>query len=122
MPSFTKKAIESSFLKLLNETPLSNITVKMIVDDCQINRNSFYYHFQDIPSLLEEITVQMLDSIIRLISDDLNISECLLEISEELNRNKRALLHIWNSGNREIFEKHFLFAGMKNNLIKEDLP
>lgn len=122
MPSFTKKAIESSFLKLLNETLLSNITVKMIVDDCQINRNSFYYHFQDIPSLLEEITVQMLDSIIRLISDDLNISECLLEISEELNRNKRALLHIWNSGNREIFEKHFLFAGMKNNLIKEDLP
>ena len=122
MPSFTKKAIESSFLKLLNETPLSNITVKMIVDDCQINRNSFYYHFQDIPSLLEEITVQMLDSIIRLISDDLNISECLLEISEELNRNKRALLHIWNSGNREIFEKHFLFVGMKNNLIKEDLP
>ena len=59
MPSFTKKAIEASFLKLLNETPLSNITVKMIVDDCQINRNSFYYHFLDIPSLLEAIIVQM---------------------------------------------------------------
>ena len=29
MSSFTKKAIEASFLKLLNETPLSNITVKM---------------------------------------------------------------------------------------------
>ena len=106
MPSFTKKAIEASFLKLLNETPLSNITVKMIVDDCQINRNSFYYHFQDIPSLLEAIIVQMLDDIIQLIPSD-----CLLEISEELDRNKRALLHIWNSGNRERFERHLLFAG-----------
>lgn len=110
MPSFTKKAIENSFLKLLNETPLSNITVKMIVDDCQINRNSFYYHFQDIPSLVEAIIIQMLDRIIQLIPDDLNISDCLLEISEELDRNKRALLHVWNSGNREIVEKHLLFA------------
>ena len=48
MSSFTKKAIEASFLKLLNEAPLSHITVKMIVDDCHINCNSFYYHFQDI--------------------------------------------------------------------------
>lgn len=28
MPNFTKKAIEASFLKLLNERPLSKITVK----------------------------------------------------------------------------------------------
>lgn len=89
MSSFTKKAIEASFLKLLNEAPLSHITVKMIVDDCHINCNSFYYHFQDIPSLLEAIIVQMLDDIIQLIPSD-----CLLEISEELDRNKRALLHI----------------------------
>ena len=26
--------------------------VRDIVEDCGINRNSFYYHFQDIPSLL----------------------------------------------------------------------
>lgn len=101
MSSFTKKAIEASFLKLLNEAPLSHITVKMIVDDCHINCNFFYYHFQDIPSLLEAIIVQMLDGIIQLIPSDLNVSDCLLEISEELDRNKRALLHIWNSGNRE---------------------
>ena len=106
MSSFTKKAIEASFLKLLNEAPLSHITVKMIVDDCHINCNSFYYHFQDIPSLLEAIIVQMLDGIIQLIPSD-----CLLEISEELDRNKRALLHIWNSGNRERFEGHLQFAG-----------
>ena len=55
MSSFTKNAIKSSFLKLLEEKPLSQITVKMIVEDCGINRNSFYYHYADIPALMEEI-------------------------------------------------------------------
>ena len=47
MPNFTRKAIKESFWKLLNERPLNRITVKDIVEDCGINRNSFYYHFQD---------------------------------------------------------------------------
>ena len=54
MPNFTKNAIKASFMKLLNEKPLNKISVKNIVEDCGINRNSFYYHFQDIPSLIVE--------------------------------------------------------------------
>ena len=52
MASFTKNAIKQSFIKLLNERPLSKISVRDIVEDCGINRNSFYYHYQDIPALL----------------------------------------------------------------------
>ena len=55
MSSFTKKAIVESFLKLLKEKPVEKITIKDIVEDCGINRNTFYYHFDDIPSLMEEI-------------------------------------------------------------------
>ena len=44
MPNFTKQAIKDSFLKLLNQQPLSKISVRSIVEDCGINRNSFYYH------------------------------------------------------------------------------
>ena len=55
MANFTSKAIKESFIKLLNEKPMNKISVKDIVEDCGINRNSFYYHFQDIPTLLEEI-------------------------------------------------------------------
>ena len=39
MANFTKKAIKESFLKLLNEKPMSRITVRDIVEDCGINRN-----------------------------------------------------------------------------------
>lgn len=55
MPSFTKKAIVESFLRLAGKKPLDKITVRDIVDDCGINRNTFYYYFQDIYAVLEEI-------------------------------------------------------------------
>ena len=54
MTQFTSKAIEESFIRLLNERPLDKITIKDIVDDCGISRNTFYYHFQDITALLEQ--------------------------------------------------------------------
>ena len=55
MANFTKQAIKAAFLELLDEKPLNKISVRDIVERCGINRNSFYYHFQDIPSLLGEI-------------------------------------------------------------------
>ena len=41
MASFTKKAIRDSFVKLLNEKTLSQITIRDIVDDCGVNRIPF---------------------------------------------------------------------------------
>ena len=55
MPSFTRQAIMKAFMQLLEERPLNKITVKDIVEVCGINRNTFYYHFEDIPSLIEAI-------------------------------------------------------------------
>ena len=58
MQNLTRKAIMDSFVKLLNERPLHRITVKNIVEDCGVNRNSFYYHFEDIYGLLKWILEQ----------------------------------------------------------------
>ena len=55
MPSFTKKAIVESFLHLVGKKPIDKITVRDIVDDCGINRNTFYYYFQDIYVVLEDL-------------------------------------------------------------------
>ena len=64
MANFTKPAIKASFMKLLNERPLNKISVRDIVEDCGINRNSFYYHFQDIPALLGEIITEETEKLI----------------------------------------------------------
>ena len=49
MAGFTKEIIIQTLLELLNEKPLAKITVKDIVERCGVNRNTFYYHFRDIP-------------------------------------------------------------------------
>ena len=54
LPSFTKKAIMETFLHLTEKKPLEKITIRDLVDECGINRNTFYYYFQDIYAVLEE--------------------------------------------------------------------
>ena len=77
MSAYTKKAIKNSFLKLLNDRPLNQVTVKAIVEDCGINRNTFYYHFTDIPSLATEIITERADQIIRQYANPDSPEACL---------------------------------------------
>lgn len=52
MSGFTKEIIAKTFTELLDEKPMSKITVKDIVERCGVNRNTFYYHFKDIPDVV----------------------------------------------------------------------
>lgn len=108
MANFTKQAIKSSFMKLLNQQPLSKISVRDIVEDCGINRNSFYYHFQDIPSLIEEIIKEDADRIIEQHSTVNSLRECINIMFRYALENKKAVLHIYNSANRDIYEKSMM--------------
>ena len=101
MAAFTKDAIKNSFMKLLNEKQLNKITVKDIVEDCKINRNSFYYHYSDIPSLLEEILIEQADMLVSL-AEPASIYDCILSAIDFALINKRAMMHIFNSPNRDM--------------------
>ena len=97
---FTKQAIRKAFLELLNERSLSKITVRDITDRCGINRNTFYYHYQDMPALLEEICSIQVE---RIVADHPSISsfaDCLDVIIKFALENKRAIMHIYYSDNR----------------------
>ena len=108
MPPFAKREIKNSFIKLLTERPISQITVKDIVEDCGVNRNSFYYHFQDIPSLLEEIIVEMTAKVIENLPEESTFEEKVTAALEEINLNKRMIYHIYGSSNREFYEKQLM--------------
>ena len=49
----TKKALCASLKKLMKEKPFSKITVSELIKECNLNRKTFYYHFEDIYSLLK---------------------------------------------------------------------
>lgn len=53
MKLITKRAIADAFRKLLEQRSIEKITVKDIVSECGLNRQTFYYHFCDIYDLME---------------------------------------------------------------------
>ena len=55
MPVDMKGAIAEAAMTLLMEKNKKKLTVKDIVDECQITRQAFYYHFEDIPELFRWI-------------------------------------------------------------------
>lgn len=106
MAGFTKKAIRESFVKLLNERPLSQITVKDIVDACGINRNTFYYYFQDLPQLVETIVNEDAQRIIREHPTIGSIEDCLNAMISFALENRKAVMHIYRSLNRDTYERY----------------
>lgn len=52
MSKSTKKQILKSFSELLKVHELDKITVTMLVSECNISRQTFYYHFSDVQDLI----------------------------------------------------------------------
>lgn len=64
MSDLTKKALSASLKTLLLKKPLNEITVGDITVDCGVNRQTFYYHFNNIPELIEWTCVNDADKIL----------------------------------------------------------
>ena len=108
MPNFTKKAMKEAFIELLDERPLNKITVKDIVEACGINRNSFYYHYQDLPALLEEIIEERLQMLMSAHPTIDSIEGSFDAALDFVLDHKRAVLHIYNSVSRDVFERYLM--------------
>ena len=51
----TKKVISESFIELMQQYPITKISVKMICESADINRSTFYSHYADQYDLLSKI-------------------------------------------------------------------
>ena len=61
MSKYTKTRIMDAFLYLLNEKSMDRLTVKDVIETAEVNRNTFYYHFEDIYDLLHQVLKRKLD-------------------------------------------------------------
>lgn len=100
MPSSTKEALAAALKQMMEIKPIGKITVKDIVEICGVNRQTFYYHFDDVYDLLEWV-----------FEDDANRvlpSEVVYErwrddvmlFFEYLYENRAFALNVYNSGSR----------------------
>lgn len=53
MPPDTKALISETFREMVRQKGIDKVTVKSLIDACQISRQTFYYHFQDIMEVIQ---------------------------------------------------------------------
>ena len=115
MSQLTKYALEQSLKKLLRERPLDKITIKDLVEDCGVNRQTFYYHFKDIYDLLEWIYKnEVIDEID---NKDEEWQQRFLYIFKYVIKNKEFVKNTYNSISREYLLR---FIYMQTNKLLID--
>ena len=105
MNDLTRNAIASTLKSMLNEKPLSRITVSDISERCGISRMTVYYHFRDIYDLVGWV---ISSDIIRIISGRKTQDtwqEGFLSIFQEVERNHVFVLNACSSLTREQLER-----------------
>ena len=107
MVKSTKSNIMQSFVKLLSMMPFDKITVKDIVEDCGINRNTFYYNFDDIYALIDEMFQVEINKIVEQNIPYSSWNEGLLNAADFALKNKKAIYHLHKSVKRPQLEKYF---------------
>ena len=117
MSQFTKIAIAASFKKLLSKKSLSSITVNEIVEDCGVNRGTFYYHFHDVYELLEYVFMEHARELTEY-SESHTWQETFLKMFSTLIENKSYITNAYNSVNREILED-FLHKVIRNTFAEK---
>lgn len=108
MTDFTKKEIKRSFLKLLDEHPYSEITVKDIIKECGISRSAFYYHFQDLPAVIDEIVQDEIRELLSRFPSVESVDQCLDAMMNTILSRRRTYLHVYRSVSRETLGRHLL--------------
>ena len=106
MAKFTKKAIMLSLLELLKTKSIDKVTVKDICDECEINRNTFYYYYKDIYDVLNSIFMQEIEENLRDVAKDGSFYEKYSKAASLLAQYKDVVIHVYNSKNRDIITNY----------------
>ena len=99
----TKTIIKNTFWEILEEKSYNKITVQDIVNRCCVNRNTFYYHFQDIPTLMTDSIEDWANEVIQNYGSFTSPVDCLTYMAEECMKRKKAFLHLFGSVQKDTF-------------------
>lgn len=102
----TKLAIAYSFKELLLEKPLDKITVNDITEKCEMNRQTFYYHFHDILELAEWICEEDAERAIKENRTYDTWQEGFLAVFQMIKRDKAFIINIYHHVPREYLYRY----------------
>ncbi|MDO4280495.1 MAG: TetR family transcriptional regulator [Peptococcaceae bacterium] len=109
MPGITKKRIAEAYLALADHKPVDKITVKDLVEECGITRQTFYYHFRDLPEVLEWMVAQFTRALLDKTLDQ-SPQAAMRILVGEVTAQASLLDKLMHSRRREDIERLFLGA------------
>lgn len=122
MSSATKRVLAASFKKLLSCHPLNKISVKDIVEDAQVNRQTFYYHFHDVYDLIQWILEEESQAAFATEGRRDGLKDHIRDVLEAMLQEKPLVLNIVHSLNREHLEQYlygvietFIYDSLEKN-------
>lgn len=107
MRQTTKEAIAETLLDLLTDNTIEQITVKRLVEECGVNRQTFYYHFCDIYDLMEWAFGHAIEQYLAEspLPEDADWKDRVRHVFRFLYANRRKMLHAYDQENRRIYER-----------------
>ena len=123
MAKQTQKFIMSTFMQLLENESLDKITVRDIVEECEINRNTFYYHYSDIYDLLDDVfRVEAEKFLDQDVDDNTTFGEEYARAAQFVLKYRKAILHIYDSKKRDVLENYLetLAFSFINRFVKKE--
>lgn len=113
----TKKAIAQSIKELMKKEDLRKISVADIVQNCGINRQTFYYHFKDKYDLVNWIYYNEVVSAVTAKKAFHEWSDVLLEILNIMKKEKYFYRNALNVTGQNAFKEYF-FSLTKSLLLE----
>lgn len=104
----TKKTLADSLKKAMKAKPLSKITVSEIINDCGVNRKTFYYHFEDIYALLKWMLDQEAIEVVKNYDLLVNPEEALAFVIDYVDANKHIIDCAYDSMGRDEMKRFFM--------------
>lgn len=115
----TKKSLAASLKNAAKEKPFSKITVRDLISDCGFNRNTFYYHFEDIFALLKWTLEQEAIEVVRQFDLMVDYEEAIYFVMDYVEQNDTFLNNICHSVGRDELKRFFYadFIGISCSII-----
>ena len=104
--NYTKDLIKKEFMNLLDKKTLNKITVTELAKKCDIERKTFYYHYENLEQLIKEIFESELDVVIEEFNENLSWEDSFILAAKFILENKKAIRHIYYSDYKANVEKY----------------
>lgn len=121
---FTRQMIEETFLSLLREKPVSNITVTELCARAGINRATFYKHYMDVPDLLDKLEQQFIEKVCGALGNTAKVKPFLIELLTYLREDGRRYMILASDHGDRLFPSKIFTAVFERTypLFKRNVP